>query len=142
MRRNLRFSIIYNQNKGQKTKGSKYRRDKRLAFSEKLAEQSARDEMDKSIIKVTEFVSVNELASMMDVPPTKIIATCMSLGLFVSINQRLDAETMAVVADEFGFKVEFISVEVQEAIIEEEDQEKDLLARPPYRYCNGTRRPW
>jgi len=117
--------------KGQKTKGSKYRRDKRLAFSEKMAEQSARDEMDKSIIKVTEFVSVNELASMMDVPPTKIIATCMSLGLFVSINQRLDAETMAVVADEFGFKVEFISVEVQEAIIEEEDQEKDLISRPP-----------
>ncbi len=117
--------------KGQKTKGSKYRRDKRLAFSEKLAEQSARDEMDKSIIKVTEFVSVNELASMMDVPPTKIIATCMSLGLFVSINQRLDAETMAVVADEFGFKVEFISVEVQEAIIEEEDHENDLMSRPP-----------
>ena len=117
--------------KGQKTKGSKYRRDKRLAFSEKLAEQSARDEMDKSIIKVTEFVSVNELASMMDVPPTKIIATCMSLGLFVSINQRLDAETMAVVADEFGFKVEFISVEVQEAIIEEQDQESDLVTRPP-----------
>ena len=117
--------------KGQKTKGSKYRRDKRLAFSEKMAEQSARDEMDKSIIKVTEFVSVNELASMMDVPPTKIIATCMSLGLFVSINQRLDAETMAVVADEFGFKVEFISVEVQEAIIEEQDHESDLLSRPP-----------
>jgi len=117
--------------KGQKTKGSKYRRDKRLAFSEKLAEQSARDEMDKSIIKVTEFVSVNELASMMDVPPTKVIATCMSLGLFVSINQRLDAETMAVVADEFGFKVEFISVEVQEAIVEEEDHADDLVTRPP-----------
>jgi len=117
--------------KGQKTKGSKYRRDKRLAFSEKMAEQSARDEMDKSIIKVTEFVSVNELASMMDVPPTKVIATCMSLGLFVSINQRLDAETMAVVADEFGFKVEFISVEVQEAIIEEEDHADDLVTRPP-----------
>ena len=117
--------------KGQKTKGSKYRRDKRLAFSEKLAEQSARDEIDKSIIKVTEFVSVNELASMMDVPPTKVIATCMSLGLFVSINQRLDAETMAVVADEFGFKVEFISVEVQEAIIEEEDHADDLITRPP-----------
>lgn len=117
--------------KGQKTRGSKYRRDKRLAFSEKLAEQSARDEIDKSIIKVTEFVSVNELASMMDVPPTKIIATCMSLGLFVSINQRLDAETMAVVADEFGFKVEFISVEVQEAIVEEEDIESDLISRPP-----------
>ena len=117
--------------KGQKTKGSKYRRDKRLAFTEKMAEQSAREELDKNIIKVTEFVSVNELATMMDVPATKVIATCMSLGLFVSINQRLDAETMAVVADEFGYKVEFISVEVQEAIVEEEDKASDLISRPP-----------
>ncbi len=117
--------------KGQKTKGSKHRRDKRLAFTERLAEESARAEMDKNVIKVTEFVSVNELASMMDVNPTQVIATCMSLGMFVSINQRLDAETMAVVADEFGFKVEFISVEVQEAILEEEDKEEDLQPRPP-----------
>lgn len=117
--------------KGQKNKGSKYRREKRIAFSEKLAEQSAQEESEKNIIKVTEFVSVNELATMMDVAPTQVIATCMSLGLFVSINQRLDAETMAVVADEFGFKVEFISVEVQEAIEEEVDNEADLIARPP-----------
>jgi translation initiation factor IF-2 len=117
--------------KGQKTKGSKYRRDKRLAFSEKMAEQSAQEEMEKNILKVTEFVSVNELASMMNVPPTEVIATCMSLGLFVSINQRLDAETMAVVADEFGYKVEFISVEVQEAIEEDTDHEDDLISRPP-----------
>ena len=117
--------------KGQKTKGSKYRRDKRLAFSEKMAEQSAQEEMDKNVLKVTEFVSVNELATMMNVPPTDVIATCMSLGLFVSINQRLDAETMAVVADEFGYKVEFISVEVQEAIEEDTDHEDDLISRPP-----------
>jgi translation initiation factor IF-2 len=117
--------------KGQKTKGSKYRRDKRLAFSEKKAEQSAQDEIDRSILKVTEFVSVNELATMMDVPPNEVIATCMSLGLFVSINQRLDAETMAVVADEFGYKVEFISVEVQEAIVEDVDLESELITRPP-----------
>ena len=117
--------------KGQKTKGSKYRRDKRLAFSEKMAEESALEEINRNILKVTEFVSVNELATMMDVPPNEVIATCMSLGLFVSINQRLDAETMAVVADEFGFKVEFISVEVQEAIVEDADQEKDLISRPP-----------
>ena len=117
--------------KGQKTKGSKYRRERRLAFSEKMAEQSAQDEMEKNILKVTEFVSVNELASMMSVPPTEVIATCMSLGLFVSINQRLDAETMAVVADEFGYKVEFISVEVQEAIEEDTDHEDDLITRPP-----------
>jgi translation initiation factor IF-2 len=117
--------------KGQKTKGSKHRRDKRLAFTERMAEESARAEIDKNVIKVTEFVSVNELATMMDVNPTQVIATCMSLGLFVSINQRLDAETMAVVADEFGYKVEFISVEVQEAILEEEDKKEDLQPRPP-----------
>lgn len=117
--------------KGQKTKGSKYRRDKRLAFSEKMAEQSAQEEIDRNILKVTEFVSVNELATMMDVPPNEVIATCMSLGLFVSINQRLDAETMAVVADEFGYKVEFISVEVQEAIVEDVDLESDLISRSP-----------
>jgi translation initiation factor IF-2 len=117
--------------KGQKTKGSKYRRDKRLALSEKMAEQTALDEINKNILKVTEFVSVNELATMMNVPPTEVIATCMTLGLFVSINQRLDAETMAVVADEFGYKVEFISVEVQEAIVEDTDHEEDLITRPP-----------
>jgi len=117
--------------KGQKTKGSKYRRDKRQAFTEKMAEQSAQEELDKNVLKVTEFVSVNELASMMNVPPTEVIALCMSLGLFVSINQRLDAETMAVVADEFGYKVEFISVAVQEAIEEDTDHEDDLIARPP-----------
>ena len=117
--------------KSQKTRGSKHRRDKRLAFTEKMAEEGAQAEIDRNIIKITEFVSVSELASMMDVNPTQVIATCMSLGLFVSINQRLDAETMSVVADEFGFKVEFISVEVQEAILEEKDAEKDLISRPP-----------
>ena len=117
--------------KSQKTRGSKHRRDKRLAFTEKMAEEGAQAEIDRNIIKITEFVSVSELASMMDVNPTQVIATCMSLGLFVSINQRLDAETMSVVADEFGYKVEFISVEVQEAILEEKDAEKDLVSRPP-----------
>ncbi len=117
--------------KSQKTRGSKHRRDKRLAFTEKMAEESAQAEIDRNIIKVTEFVSVSELASMMDVNPTQVIATCMSLGLFVSINQRLDAETMSVVADEFGYKVEFISVEVQEAILEEKDSDDDLKPRPP-----------
>ena len=117
--------------KSQKTRGSKHRRDKRLAFTEKMAEEGAQAEIDRNIIKITEFVSVSELASMMDVNPTQVIATCMSLGLFVSINQRLDAETMSVVADEFGYKVEFISVEVQEAILEEKDSEKDLISRPP-----------
>ena len=88
-------------------------------------------ELDKNILKVTEFVSVNELASMMNIPVTDIISTCMNLGLFVSINQRLDAETMALLADEFGFKVEFVSAELQEAVREEEDEEEDLKPRPP-----------
>ena len=117
--------------KSQKTRGSKHRRDKRLAYTEKMAEEGAQADIDRNIIKITEFVSVSELASMMDVNPTQVIATCMSLGLFVSINQRLDAETMSVVADEFGYKVEFISVEVQEAILEEKDEAEDLKPRPP-----------
>ena len=114
-----------------KSKGSRYRRDKREAISQKHQENADRMEQDKNILKVTEFVSVNELASMMDIPVTKIISTCMSLGLFVSINQRLDAETMAILADEFGFKVEFVSAELQEAVREVEDVEEDLKPRPP-----------
>ncbi len=114
-----------------KSKGSKYRRDKRAAFSEKMAHDEAMAQEEQNIIKITEFVSVNELATMMNVPPTKVIASCMSLGLFVSINQRLDAETMSIVAEEFGFKVEFISAEVMASIEEEEDKQEDLISRPP-----------
>jgi translation initiation factor IF-2 len=114
-----------------KSKGSRYRREKREAISQKHQEVVDQQELDKNILKVTEFVSVNELASMMAVPVTDIISTCMNLGLFVSINQRLDAETMALLADEFGFKVEFVSAELQEAVREEEDEEEDLKPRPP-----------
>ena len=114
-----------------KSKGSRYRRDKREAISQKHQEVVDKLEQDKNILKVTEFVSVNELASMMNIPVTDIISTCMNLGLFVSINQRLDAETMALLADEFGFKVEFVSAELQEAVREEEDNEEDLKPRPP-----------
>ncbi|HAN17840.1 MAG: translation initiation factor IF-2 [Bacteroidetes bacterium GWC2_33_15] len=114
-----------------KSKGSKHRRDKRDAFSLKQQEDSIKLEADKQILKVTEFVSVNELASMMSVPVNEVISVCMNLGLLVSINQRLNAETMALVADEFNFKVQFISVEVQEAIKEEEDTEEELVYRPP-----------
>ena len=117
--------------KGTKSKGSKYRKDKRQMVSDKAAAQLERDEADQSILKVTEYVSVNELATMMDVQVTAVISTCMSLGLFVSINQRLDAETMAIVADEFGFKVEFVSAEIQVAIEEEPDTEAQLLPRAP-----------
>ncbi len=114
-----------------KSKGAKYRREKRDAVSQRIQEESVKIEESKNIIKVTEFVSVNELATMMNTPVNELIATCMSLGLFVSINQRLDAETMALLAEEFGYKVEFISVEVQEAIREDEDKNEDLQTRPP-----------
>ncbi len=114
-----------------KSKGSRYRRDKRDAISQKHREVEDRIELEKNVLKVTEFVSVNELASMMNVPVTDIIATCMNLGLFVSINQRLDAETMALLADEYGYKVEFVSAELLDAIREEEDSEEQLKPRPP-----------
>src|ERR1035437_672315 len=114
-----------------KSKGSRYRRDKREAVSQKHKEVVDKIEQDKNILKLTEFVSVNELASMMNIAVTEIISTCMNLSLFVSINQRLDAETMALLADEFGFKVEFVSAELLEAVREEEDEEGDLKPRPP-----------
>jgi translation initiation factor IF-2 len=114
-----------------KSKGSKYRREKRDAVSQKAHDEMERQEAEKMILKVTEFVSVNELASMMDVSVTEVISTCMNLGLFVSINQRLDAETMALVADEFGYKMEFVSAELLDSITEEADKEEDLHHRSP-----------
>ncbi|WP_346858664.1 translation initiation factor IF-2 [uncultured Draconibacterium sp.] len=114
-----------------KSKGSKHRRDKRAAVSERMQADMEQQMAEQGILKVTEFVSVAEFATMMDVSVTQVISSCMSLGLFVSINQRLDAETLSVVAEEFGFKVEFVSVEIQEAIEEVEDREEDLIARPP-----------
>ncbi|MDD3739649.1 MAG: translation initiation factor IF-2 [Bacteroidales bacterium] len=115
----------------QKSKTSKHRREKRELVSQKRLEEMERTESEKNIIKVTEFVSVNELSAMMDVPVTTLIATCMSLGLFVSINQRLDAETMSLVADEYGYKVEFVSAEVLNEIEETIDEPEDLIPRPP-----------
>ena len=114
-----------------KSKVAKYRRDKRDAVSQRMKDDTEKKELEKSVLKVTEFVSVNELATMMDVPVIDIISTCMSLGLIVSINQRLDAETMAMVAEEFGFTVEFVSAELQEAVREEEDEQSNLVPRPP-----------
>lgn len=116
-----------------KSKTSKHKRQKREAFSHSQAEEFARQEQEKSILKVTEFVTANELATMMNVPVTKVISTCMTLGMFVSINQRLDAETLALVAEEFGFKIEFVSSDVQESlsIAEEEDNPDDLTDRAP-----------
>ena len=117
--------------KGAKNKGAKYRKEKREAVAERMNEEFERNEQERSILKVTEFVTVSELATMMNVSPTEVITACMNLGLMVSINQRLDAEALAVVAEEFGFKVEFVSVEIQEAIAEEGDKEEDLVPRPP-----------
>jgi len=115
-----------------KTTTSKYRREKREAVNKKLQAQINQQEKDKNILKITEFVSVNELATLMNVPANEVIATCMNLGLFVSINQRLDAESLSVIADEFGYKIEFITVEVQSDIIENEtDKPEDLIPRPP-----------
>ncbi len=114
-----------------KSKGAKYRRDKRDAVSQKAKEEVKKQELEKNILKVTEFVSVNELATMMSIPVTDIISACMNLGLFVSINQRLDAETMSLVAEEFEYEVEFISAELIDAVKEEEDTEENLTHRPP-----------
>ena len=119
--------------KGAKNTGAKHRRDKREAAAERMNEEMERSVQERSTLKVTEFVTVSELATMMNVSPTEVITACMNLGLMVSINQRLDAEALVVVAEEFGFKVEFVSVEIQEAIADEEDadREEDLTARPP-----------
>ncbi len=114
-----------------KSKASKHRKSKRDIVSERIQEAADLQEAEKKIIKVTEFVSANQLAQMMDISVNEIISTCMSLGMFVSINQRLDAETIAIVAEEFGYQLEFVSVEVQEAIKEEVDTEDQLLDRSP-----------
>ena len=115
-----------------KPKAAKYRREKRQAIVQKQMADSEELEREKRILKVTEFVSVSELAAMMDVPATDVISTCMSLGLIVSINQRLDAETMSLVADEFGYEVEFVSADILDDVEEEEeDREEDLKPRPP-----------
>jgi len=116
-----------------KSKASKHRRDKRHLISKQYEEEQQKIEEEKLVLKVTEFVTANELANMMNAPVTQVISTCLSLGLFVSINQRLDAETLVLVADEFGYKVEFVSVDVQEAIRESEevDNPEDLRPRTP-----------
>ena len=114
-------------------KGAKYRRDKRDAFQKREHELQEQEEKESKILKLTEFVTANDLANMMDVPVTKVIGTCMSIGIMVSINQRLDAETINIVAEEFGFKTEYVSADVVEAIKaeEEEDNEEDWVSRPP-----------
>lgn len=116
-----------------KSKTSKHRREKRQSIANEMEEERMHEQEEKKILKVTEFVTANELATMMNIPVTKVISTCMTLGVFVSINQRLDAEILSVVAEEFGFKVEFTSIDVQEAIAEndEPDRPEDMVSRAP-----------
>ena len=115
----------------QNKKGAKYRKEKREAVQEKLNAEAKAERKDSKTLKLTEFVTVSELASMMDVGVNQVIGTLMGVGIMVSINQRLDAETINLVADEFGFKTEYVSAEVQEAVSEEEDDESDLVPRAP-----------
>ncbi|MBW7868362.1 MAG: translation initiation factor IF-2 [Brumimicrobium sp.] len=118
-------------NQGTKSKGSKLRREKRQFIAEKREKELEQEKLEESILKITEFVTVSELAAMMNVQATEVISACMSLGIFASINQRLDAETIQIVADEFGFEVEFVSADVHDAIPVEEDKPEDLVSRPP-----------
>ena len=117
--------------KNQNKKGAKYRREKRDAVQERISEEMAQEAAQSKVLKLTEFVTVSELATMMNVGVNQVIGTCMSIGIMVSINQRLDAETINIVADEFGFTTEYVSAEVQNAITEEEDDENDLVTRAP-----------
>lgn len=131
VQRQIKETLARLTNKGQKTKASKHRRDKREQQSLKMREQEELERLEQNRLKITEFVTVSELATMMNVSVAQVIGTCMSFGLMVSINQRLDAETINIVAEEFGFETEYISVDVAEAIHEEEDSEEELLPRPP-----------
>ena len=119
------------QGKSSKGKAAKYRRDKRDQHKQKSEEELAAQEEESKILKVTEFVTANEIATMMDVSPTEIISACMTLGMMVTLNQRLDAETLSIVAEEFGYKVEFVTAEVEEENIEVQDSPEDLEHRPP-----------
>lgn len=120
------------ESKNAKTKGSKYRKEKRELLNQKMQEEMELEALESKILKVTEFVTVNELAIMMDnTPVTKVIEACMNLGLMVSINQRLDAEALVLVAEEFGYTIEFVTADANNAIEEEEDKEEDMVPRPP-----------
>lgn len=131
IQKEIKDTLARLSNKGGKSKGSKNRRAKRDTFAQRREQEAMEAEMQEKIIKLTEFVTVSELASMMNVGPTQVISACMSLGIFASINQRLDAETIQIVAEEFGFETEFVSAEVQESINLVEDKEEDLIPRPP-----------
>ena len=119
------------QGKSSKGKAAKYRKDKRDQHKQKSEDELAAQEQESKILKVTEFVTANEIATMMDVSTTEIISACMTLGMMVTLNQRLDAETLTIVAEEFGYKVEFVTAEIEEDIVEIEDSPEDMKHRPP-----------
>ena len=129
--RQVKETLARLTSKNQNKKGAKYRREKRDAVAERMNEEMAAEAAQSKVLKLTEFVTVSELATMMNVGVNQVIGTCMSIGIMVSINQRLDAETINIVADEFGFTTEYVSAEVQNAITEEEDDENDLISRAP-----------
>ncbi len=129
--RQVKETLARLTSKSQNKKGAKYRKEKREAVQEKLQDQVRQEQKESKILKLTEFVTVSELATMMDISVTQVISTLMGVGIMVSINQRLDAETINMVAEEFGFKTEYVSAEVQEAVSEEEDDENDLVPRAP-----------
>jgi translation initiation factor IF-2 len=131
VQKQVRETLEKLQGKSSKGKGAKYRREKRDIHRQKTEDDLAQQEADSSVLKVTEFVTVSEVATMMDVPVTQVISACMSLGMMVTMNQRLDAETLSIVADEFGFEVEFVTADIEEAIQEEEDAPEDLQPRAP-----------
>ena len=129
--RQVKETLARLTSKNQNKKGAKYRREKRDAVAERMNEEMAAEAAQSKVLKLTEFVTVSELATMMNVGVNQVIGTCMSIGIMVSINQRLDAETINIVAEEFGFTTEYVSAEVQNAITEEEDDENDLVTRAP-----------
>ena len=129
--RQVKETLARLTSKSQNKKGAKYRREKRDAVAERMQEEMETQAAESKVLKLTEFVTVSELATMMNVGVNQVIGTCMSIGIMVSINQRLDAETINIVADEFGFTTEYVSAEVQNAITEEEDDENDLISRAP-----------
>ena len=131
IQKQVRETLEKLQGKSSKGKGAKYRREKRDTHRQKTEDDLAQQELDSKLLKVTEFVTVSEVATMMDVPVTKVISACMTLGMMVTMNQRLDAETLSIVADEFGFEVEFITADVEEGTFDENDAPEDLLPRAP-----------
>ena len=131
IQKEIKDTLARLSNTGSKSKASKNRRAKRDTISQRREQEMMDAELQEKILKLTEFVTVSELASMMSVSPTQVISACMSLGIFASINQRIDAETIQIIAEEFGFETEFVSAEVQEAIPTVEDKEEDLVSRPP-----------